>query len=89
MSFLLGAARHVVLWPQPHQLNDSIGCWGKIGRVIHWSGAAIASNLLVIGVAAAALDPTIDPLKTINLMIVLAALVYFPARGIRLLMARE
>jgi len=89
MSFVLDVARHLVLWPRDHQIKDDVGCWGMMGRLSHWSGAAFASNVIVVGVAAAAFDPNVEPLPTINFSIVAAAMIYLPARGLRLLMAGE
>ena len=81
--------RRATLWPTASRLNEKIGCWGEIGRVIHWAAAAIACNVLVICIAAAIFDSSADPAATMTFAVVAALVLYLPARGLRRLMAGE
>jgi hypothetical protein len=89
MSGALDIARRLTLWPDAAHLNEKVGCWGEIGRVVHWIGAAFASNVLVVGVAASFLDPGIHVSATMLLAVIVATIIYLPARGLRRLMAGE
>lgn len=89
MSALGAFVRTATLWPSASKLNEKIGCWGEIGRVIHWAAAAIACNVLVICIAAAIFDSSADPVATMTFAIVTALIIYLPARGLRRLMAGE
>lgn len=89
MSGALDIVRRLTLWPDAAHLNEKIGCLGQVGRIIHWIGAAFASNVLVIGIAASFLDPGIHVGATLLLAVIVAAIIYLPARGLRRLMAGE
>lgn len=89
MSALGATLRTVTLWPSAASQKADIGCWGGLGRVIHWVGAALASNILVIGLFASLFDPTIDAGRTLVFCGVTALILYLPARGLRRLMAGE
>lgn len=81
--------RTLALWPSAASQKADIGCWGGLGRVIHWVGAALASNILVIGLFGSLFDPEIDAARTMTFCAVTALILYLPARGLRRLMAGE
>lgn len=89
MSALGAFVRTVTLWPSAATLKADIGCWGGLGRATHWVGAALASNILVIGLYGSLFDPTVDPVQTMIFCAVTALILYLPARGLRRLMAGE
>ncbi len=89
MSALGAFVRTVSLWPDPATLKTEIGCWGGLGRVIHWVGAALALNILVIGLYGILFDPKIEAGQTVAFCGITALVLYLPARGLRRLMAGE
>ena len=89
MSALGVVVRKLTLWPSHGGLNEKIGCFGEIGRVVHWVGAALASNFLVFGLSAPLWDHDPDIGPAIALCVFLAVLIYLPARLLRKLMAGE
>ena len=89
MSAFGATLRTVALWPSAGSQKDDIGCWGGLGRVIHWVGAALASNILVVGLFASLFDPKIDAARTLAFCGITALVLYLPARGQRRLMAGE
>ena len=89
MSALGAFVRAVSLWPEPATLKADIGCWGGLGRVMHWVGAALALNILVIGLYGILFDPKIEVGQTLIFCGITALILYLPARGLRRLMAGE
>ena len=89
MSAVGAFVRTVTLWPTKSNLNEKIGCWGEIGRVIHWVGAAFASNFLLVGLTSGLWDPQSDVGATFVFCTITALILYLPARGLRRLMAGE
>lgn len=89
MSALGDLARRLTLWPSVARLNAKIGCWGELGRILHWVGAAVASNFLVIGLTAPLWAGSPDVLWASGLCVLIAVIIYLPARLLRKLMAGE
>lgn len=89
MNALWSVIARILFWPRPESLKADIGCWGALGRAIHWVGAALASNILIICLAAAIFDSSMDAGATLIFGGVTALIIYLPARGLRRLMAGE
>lgn len=89
VSALWSVIARILLWPRQETLKADIGCIGGLGRAIHWVGAALASNILVIGIFGSLFDPEIDAAQTLTFCAVVALILYLPARGLRRLMAGE
>ena len=53
MNALWSVIARILFWPRPESLKADIGCWGALGRAIHWVGASLASNCLSICLAGA------------------------------------
>lgn len=89
VSAIWSVIARILLWPRPETLKADIGCIGGLGRAIHWVGAALASNILIICLAAAIFDSSMDAGATLIFGGVTALILYLPARGLRRLMAGE
>jgi len=79
-----------VVWPE--RANPDPGLFGRLGRLVHWAGTLAALGNIAIFMSAAANYRAMNgqPMPSwAEMAFGLAAVIYFPARGLRYLFAGE